>query len=325
MALLSGQAVLFSSFVSCGLFASTDSFEVYKGKMPDKSFVDDNDKIPTQNFKSGFDKTNYPRPVQIVDGKNLLDKTYMESTFAALAVLSEKFGIDLQNPILKTSDSQSMDFLYNTAFKRGYRVFLLPSFRHQTIFERYYQNNKKLFEKEKNLLFVGVDFEFDDGIIKPGSAVSLNFKTEESSFVIGYAVAHYLAEKYSDPTERVISAFAGVPFRGATDYVFGFLEGVKYWNQTQPKRVRFLGDKVDTSSGFDPASPSAGKSINRSISGGKTKIIFPVSGGSIARRLLSETEKNKDVLIVGVDTDLSKSLPEYKDRIFSSSLKKIGK
>lgn len=72
------------------------------------------------------------------------------------------------------------------------------------------------------------------------------------------------------------------------------------------------------------ASPQAGTAINRSLAGGKTKIVFPAAGGSIARRLLSESEDNKDLLLIGVDTDVAKALTEYKDRIFSSSLKNMG-
>lgn len=228
LALVSGQVVALSTLASCGWFASTDGFEQYKGKLPDKSFVVLDDKDKKVTFKEGFSKDNYPRPVQIVDVKSPLDKTYMESAFASLAVLADRFDIDLQNPIPRIDESQSLDFLYNAAFRRGYRVFVLPSYLHGITFKQYYLKNKAAFEKEKDFLFVGVDYKFDKDLVKPGHSVTLNFKTEESSFVVGYAAARYIAERYSDPDERVMSAFAGVPYRGATDYTFGFLEGIKY-------------------------------------------------------------------------------------------------
>lgn len=270
----------------------------------------------------GFTKEDYPKAVQIVDVPGLFDGGFQESTFSAQAAISEMLGIDLFHPVF-VNLSNAIPQL-QSAFKRGYRIFLFPSFALGTVASEFYRNNKAELEAEKNLLFLGIDNLFQEGLFRKGTAVTANFRTDEASFVAGYAAAAYLANKYDDPEERVVYTFGGVMYRGVTDFVFGFIEGVKVWNQKNKRKVKFAANTVDLTSGFDPSSPAAGISIGRSLANKKTKIIFPVAI-SLVSRLLGTIEKNKDVHLIGVDSDGAKIFTQHSHRFFTSVLKRIGR
>lgn len=194
--------------------------------MPDKEFVMGYETLEKGELGRGFTKDNYPKPLLIVDQAQALDKSFMESSFAALSMISQNIGIGLYHPV-KTQSQSKLEETYYDAFKRGYRVFVLPSFIHGSYINEFWKKNRKELKAAGDLLFLGIDHTYSDDVDK-GYGVTLNFKTYECAYVVGYAAAAYLAQKYDDPEERVISVFGGIAYRGVTDFVFGFLEGIKH-------------------------------------------------------------------------------------------------
>lgn len=312
---------LFLPLLSC--VSLKPDTELYRGTLPSAELVSaikENQHVP---LGRGFNLSNYPKAVEFVDGL-LMDKGFMESAFSGLHRVSQNFGVGLFQPFLMNGFENANSVYYN-ALRRGYDVFVLPSFAHSQQFLDFYRKYKAEIDRRPNLLFLGIDNSFQEGVLPLGTAVNANFKSEESSYVIGYAAAAYLAEKYEEEEERVVAVFGGAPFSAITDFIFGFLEGVKAFNDTHERKTRVNSSQIDLSSGFNGSSESARISIERSLVGGRVKVAFPISGVTVVKQLLTLTENQPHLMVIGVDVDLTFSNSQYKERFFSSSLKNIGK
>lgn len=306
-----------------GCISVEPEVELFQGPLPDPGFVaavKENRRIP---LGRGFTLENYPKAVEFVDGL-LFDKGYMESVFSGLYKVTQNFGVGLYQPY-QWYGMENINSIYYNAFRRGYQIFVLPSFAHSEQFVDFYRKYKAEIDGRENLLFFGLDNSFADGVLPLGTTVNATFKSEESSFVIGYAAAAYLAEKYEKEEDRLVAVFGGAPFSAVTDFLFGFLEGIKAYNATHERKTRVNSNEIDLTSGFNGAAENARIAIERALFGGKVKIAFPISGISVVQKLLAISENQPELLVIGVDVDLTLSNSQYKERFFTSSLKNSGK
>lgn len=146
------------------------------------------------------------------------------------------------------------------------------------------------------------------------------WEMNQSSFLAGY-----LAAAYSE--SKTIGTYGGMNIPAVTDFMVGYYNGAKYYEQETGTKVTVLG--------FDPANPDAGDYVGnfedkgeaKSISEGQIEkgadVILPVAGGLFSATSEAIKESGKDIVMLGVDLDVALNSPQYADQILTSVEKTI--
>ncbi|UUD37283.1 Purine nucleoside receptor A [Mycoplasmopsis californica] len=281
----------------------------------------------------------------VTDGGSVSDKSFNEQGKNALEYILTGTGLNTLNNInspLKV-DAEDIAKGYITADnKENVEFVIAPGFNHITAMGKFFKNHK-----DTNLKFILVDGVHNpmDFSAKPPVAVwdaqheknvaGITFNTNESAFFVGVYAAKYLVEIMKDDTPMV-SAWGGGNFPGVTDFITGFINGVKYYNETllpefkkttpSAKAVKFALSSNRTeqfNSGFEPK--GKGEGIAKALIGAGADIIMPVAG-SQTKNLLDEIAKSSDevkgrVKVIGVDTDQKLAFGD-KSQYFLTSVEK---
>jgi basic membrane protein A len=147
----------------------------------------------------------------------------------------------------------------------------------------------------------------------------LTFKTQESSFLAGYAAAAF-------STKGIVATYGGVGYPTVTAFMDGFAQGVFYYNQVKNKGVRVLGWNRDTKNGEfvgDFANTSKALQISKNFEQAGADVIFPVAGGLGGATAQNSMDGKKSVTI-WVDTDGYVSASKYRSVLLTSVVKGLG-
>jgi basic membrane protein A len=169
----------------------------------------------------------------------------------------------------------------------------------------------------QNFAIVDASFFGADGPIVYDNVKSLLFATDQAAFLAGYAAAGHTK------TGKV-ATFGGGNFPGVTDFMTGFLFGVKYHNTEKGTNVAVLGwdgtaGSVD--SGF--SDQTVGQTLGNGFIQQGADIILPVAG-PVGLGTAQAAQAAGNVQIIGVDADWSLTAPDYADVVYGSVLKEIG-
>jgi basic membrane protein A len=147
----------------------------------------------------------------------------------------------------------------------------------------------------------------------------LTFKTQESSFLAGYAAAAYSAK-------GTVATYGGAPYPTVTAFMDGFAQGVNYYNTAKGKSVKVLGwDRAAKNGEFvgDFANTSKALQISKNFEQAGADVIFPVAGGLGGATAQNSMDGGKSVTI-WVDTDGVVSAEKYRSVLLTSVMKGLG-
>ncbi|MBI3160228.1 MAG: BMP family ABC transporter substrate-binding protein [Chloroflexi bacterium] len=165
-------------------------------------------------------------------------------------------------------------------------------------------------------LFTIVDFPNSD----PAKAnlVGLLFSTDQAAFLAGYVAA-------ATTQTGKVGTFGGINIPPVTVFMDGFWYGVQYYNQQNGTAVEVLGWNPATQEGLFTGnfeSTDDGRAFAESLMDEGADIIMPVAG-PVGLGSAAAIQERGNAWIIGVDTDMSVSAPEYADIILTSVLKNM--
>jgi basic membrane protein A len=149
--------------------------------------------------------------------------------------------------------------------------------------------------------------------------VGLNFATDQAAFLAGYIAA-------ANTQTGKVGTFGGINIPPVTAFMTGFWYGVGYYNEQHGTAVEVLG--------WDPMNPDAGlftgnfestddgATFGNNLMDEGADIIMPVAG-PVGLGTAQAVQARGNAWIIGVDTDMSVSAPEYADIILTSVLKNM--
>jgi basic membrane protein A len=162
-----------------------------------------------------------------------------------------------------------------------------------------------------------------DGALEPPRANvwAQTYRIDQAAFLAGYVAA-------ATSRKHKVATFGGENIPPVTDYMDGFVFGVRAYNQKQPPPAQ----TVDVA-GWDPehgagtfigtfADQEQGRIAAAGFIAQGADVILPVAGGAgfgAGQALLAQGSG----YLVGVDSDWTKSAPQYKDIVLTSILKKL--
>ena len=172
-----------------------------------------------------------------------------------------------------------------------------------------------------------VDFVSVDGFNGSGltNLKPLNYAMEESSYLVGYAVA-------SISKTGIVGTFGGEQDAPVTAFMDGFYYGAMAYGKDSGKTIKVLGwDPATQTGSFAGDGTGAGYATNNA--GSKTislnhaqagaDVIFPVGGDQFGAVIAAFKELGIEGLSAGVDKDIALTSPDYAPYIVTSAEKRM--
>jgi basic membrane protein A and related proteins len=159
-----------------------------------------------------------------------------------------------------------------------------------------------------NQKFAIVDYAYDPVI---PNVLALTFSTDQAAFMAGYLAAGMTKS-------GKVGTFGGMEIPTVTVFMVGFANGVAYYNQKNGTSVEVLGTTTYVGN-FE--STDDGRRTGESLMDEGADIIMAVAGpvgmGTAAAVL------ERGMTMIGVDTDMTVSAPQYKSILLTSVLKNM--
>jgi basic membrane protein A len=160
----------------------------------------------------------------------------------------------------------------------------------------------------------------DDASIDAPNVKPITFNTSEAAFLAGYSAAAY-------SKTGTVGTFGGLQIPTVTIFMDGFVDGVEYFNEQKGADVKAIGWDVASQSGSftgEFVANQTAKTAAQTLIDQGADVIMPV-GGPI---FLSAGEairdsSDKEIALVGVDSDAYETAPDLKDLFLTSVLKGI--
>lgn len=193
--------------------------------------------------------------------------------------------------------------------------------------DEYQPNLQALVDYGSNIVF-GVGFQMGDAMtaiakkypdkkfaiidseVKEKNVVSLNFKEQEGSFLVGV-----IAGKTTKSNK--IGFIGGKDFELINRFAAGYMAGAKTVNPNVQFDIRYAADF---------ANPTKGEELATSMYNGGCDVIYHAAGGTglgLFKATKAMTKADKKLWAIGVDQDQAVTVPEYADVILTSMVKRV--
>ena len=160
-----------------------------------------------------------------------------------------------------------------------------------------------------------VDFIIiDDNSIDLPNVKGILFDTSQSGYLVGYAAASY-------SKSGMVGTFGGAQIPPVTLYMDGFALGVARYNEDKGTDVKVLGWDFDTQEGSFTGNftdINAAKVLSEGLIQQGADVILPVGGPIYQGTAEAIRDSSAPVALLGVDTDMYTSAPEYADLFLTS-------
>jgi basic membrane protein A len=156
-----------------------------------------------------------------------------------------------------------------------------------------------------------IDFAYDPPIPNVAGIV---FNVDEAAFPIGYLAAGWA--DLQDPGDPQVGWVGGMQIPPVEQFIVAYEAGVDYYNQQKGKNVQAKGVYVG-----DFQAPDQGKIQGQSLIDEGVDVIFGVGGKTGNGGLVAAKENGK--WGVGVDVDQYFTLPNEKDILITSCMKRL--
>ncbi|MFF7246534.1 BMP family protein [Embleya sp. NPDC008237] len=158
----------------------------------------------------------------------------------------------------------------------------------------------------------------DSSSIEP-NVQGLQFNTAEAGFLGGYLAAGY-------SKSGKVATFGALPIPPVTVFMDGYVQGVKYYNQTKGKNVQVIGwddVKGDGSLAGKFDSPADGERIANDFIAQGADVIMPVAGQTGLGAASAVQKSGGKASVIWVDQDGYESAAQYKTVFLSTVTKDI--
>jgi len=230
------------------------------------------------------------------------DGSFNENTWAGLQMAQEDLGVQAQ--FIESQAQADYEKNITELAEQEYDLIITVGFLLG-------DGTAKMAEVYPDISFAIVDFAYDPGIPNVAGIV---FDTDEAAFPVGYLAAAWA--DMQDPADPAVGYVAGMQIPTVEIFIVGYENGVKYYNEQKGKNVGFSGVYVGD---FEAA--DQGKIVGNSLIDEGADVIFGVGGKTGNGGLAAAKERGK--WGVGVDVDQYNTLPNEKDILITSTMKRL--
>lgn len=138
------------------------------------------------------------------------------------------------------------------------------------------------------------------------------------------ALAGYLAAGASKT--GVVGTYGGMPFPSVTVFMDGFEIGIEHYNEVHGTSVQLIGWNTADQNGLFVGSfddQLQAKTITEGLLDQNVDVIMPVAGTLFKASIEAIRDRSADAAIIGVNSDVFVSAPEYREYYLTSVLKNL--
>lgn len=244
-----------------------------------------------QNFKVGM----------VSDVGGIDDASFNENTWKGVQDAADQFGI--QVAFIESQAQADYEANMTEFAEQGYDLIIPVGFLLGDA-------TSKVAELYPDTKFAIVDV----GWLTGDNIQGIIFDVDEAAFGVGY-VAAAMAD-INDPAGPIVAYVGGMQIPPVEQFIYAYEAGVNYYNEKYGKSVGFMGVYVG-----DFEAPDDGKVQGNSLIDEGADIILGCGGKTGNGGLAAAKERGK--WGVGVDVDQYYTLPNEKDILVTSTLKKL--
>ncbi|MGO1392327.1 BMP family lipoprotein [Agrococcus casei] len=164
----------------------------------------------------------------------------------------------------------------------------------------------------------------DDNQIDAENVRPLIYDAAQPAFMAGYTAASY-------SESGKVATWGGMNIPTVTVFMDGFVAGVEYYNEQNEDDVEVLGWDLEAQDGSFTGGFEANtqaKSMAETFISQGADVLMPVGGPIFqpaAEAVIDAHDNgNEHIAMIGVDTDLSQSAPQYADLFLTSVMKGLA-
>ena len=247
---------------------------------------------PAKKFKVGM----------VSDVGGIDDRSFNENTWKGVQDAIEKLGIE--GKFLESQAQADYENNITEFAEQGYDLIITVGFLLGDA-------TGKMAAQYPDTKFAIVDFAYDPPI---PNVQGIIFNVDEAAFPVGY-VAAAMADQ-TDPDDPKVGYVGGMQIPPVEQFIYAYEAGVKYYNEKYGKNVEFMGVYVG-----DFEAPDQGKVQGNSLIDEGVDVIMGVGGKTGNGGLTAAKERGK--LGIGVDVDQYYTLPNEKDILITSTMKRL--
>lgn len=250
------------------------------------------------------------------------DKSFNQSSWEAIQQMAAITGAEIT---AVDSSTDTLSQKYNSLINTNKNIWVLSGFQHTEALQTWLAvpENKQSFTSKK-VIVIGIDLSGLDDVIPQGQYIRLNYKTEEAGYLAGYANAAFLAAKYpNNANKRSAITVGGGAFAAVTDFIAGYLSGIKAYNAANPtKKTKITADTIKLDTNF-AVNATSKQTLEGLAANGSPSTLLAVAG-PLTGIFADIAAGDHDRFLIGVDTDQSLVYTNARRRFFTSILKNLG-
>ena len=230
------------------------------------------------------------------------DASFNQNTWEGLVMAEEELGVCAQ--FIESAAQADYEKNITEFAEQGYDMII-------TVGYLLGDATAKMAAQYPDVKFGIVDYAYDPGI---PNVVGIVFATDGAAFMTGYLAAAWADLK--DPEDPAVGYVAGMQIPTVEIFVAGHTAGIAYYNEKYGKDVGFSGTYVG-----DFEAPDEGKTQGLSLIDEGADVILGIGGKTGNGGLVAAKERG--VWGVGVDVDQYNTLPNEKDILITSTIKRL--
>ena len=269
---------------------------------------------PTDSGSNSDAATSDFLPCIVSDFGGFDDKSFNQSSHDGITAAADELGVEFKQAESTTEDQYSSNV--SSMVDQGCNFILTVGFALANATRDAAKDNP-------DVNFAIIDSALSNDDFSPLALDNVKpvlYDTAQAAFLAGYLAA-------GTTTTGVVATYGGLQFPSVTIFMDGFVDGVAKHNEDKGTAVTVLGwDKAAQTGTFAGSFDdiSAGKTTSQNFINAGADIILPVAGPLFQGTAQAINESGKDVAIIGVDSDLFETTPEFDALYLTSVMKQMA-
>jgi basic membrane protein A len=252
-------------------------------------------------------------PCIVSDFGGFDDKSFNQSSYDGMVAAADELGVEFKQAESKSDDQY--DSNVSSMVDQGCNFILTVGFALANATRDSAQANT-------DVEYAIIDSSLSNDDFSPLTLDNVKpvlYDTAQAAFLAGYLAA-------GTTTTGTVATYGGQQFPSVTIFMDGFVDGVSYYNEQKGTDVKVLGWDKDAQTGnfagsFDDI--NQGKVLTQGFIDQGADIILPVAGPLFQGTAQAIEDSGKDVAIIGVDSDLFETAPDFAPLYLTSVMKQM--
>lgn len=253
-------------------------------------------------------------PCIVSDFGGFNDKSFNQSSYDGMSAAADQLGVEFKQAESTTEDQYASNV--DSMVGQGCDFILTVGFNLANA-------TRDAAKANPDVEFAIIDSALSNDDFSPLTLDNVKpvlYDTAQAAYLAGYLAA-------GTTKTGIVGTYGGLQFPSVTIFMDGFADGVSKYNDDKGTNVTLLGwDKASQTGSFAGSFDdiAAGKTLSQGLIDQGVDIILPVAGPLFQGTAQAITDSGKDVALIGVDSDVFETTPEFDALYLTSVMKQMS-